>query len=203
MKNLENQTISLAAIYQSCYIIKEISWHGNFKKDELEILIDSIFITNPSSIYDVYNNVEKLKTGMKLLKEQLAGFDINREIKGYFSSLLNLSKALEKNVVMTTKIQDELLQLKNLFFDKQITFDEKSIRIASLYSNTLSKIEPRIIITGNNKYLKDTMFASKIRTSLFAGLRSIFLWKQYGGSRIKIFFYKSKIINEIDRLLAF
>ena len=62
MKNLENQTIALAAIYQSCYIIKEIAWHGKFNENDLEVLINGIFVTNPSSAYDVYNEIHHLDT---------------------------------------------------------------------------------------------------------------------------------------------
>ena len=116
--------------------------------------------------------------------------------------MLKLSNGLEKNEKITQDIQHELIDLKDIFDNKEITIDDKSTKISTLYTNTLSKIEPRIIISGDNKYLKDPMVASKIRTSLFVGLRSIFLWKEYGGSKIKNFFFKSRIVREIDRLLA-
>ena len=208
MKNLENQTIALAAIYQSCYIIKEIAWTGKFNEKDLEVLICTIFITNPSSVYDVFNNIRHLDTGFKFLKDQLNGNNVNEEAKGYFSELVQLSKALEKNETITAKIQEELLILKSSFSNKEIDFgnkseiDNKSLKISTLYTDTLSKIEPRIVIIGDNQYLKDPLVASKIRTSLFAGLRSVFLWKNFGGSNIKNFFYKNNIISEIDRLLA-
>ena len=202
MKNLENQTISLAAIYQSCLIIQEIAWHGKFNKDNLEILINGIFITSPSSIYYVYKNIIDLTSGLNLLKHQFTGNNKNHEINKYFDSLLKLSNGLEKNEKITQDIQHELIDLKDIFDNKEITIDDKSTKISTLYTNTLSKIEPRIIISGDNKYLKDPMVASKIRTSLFVGLRSIFLWKEYGGSKIKNFFFKSRIVREIDRLLA-
>ena len=208
MKNLENQTIALAAIYQSCYIIKEIAWTGKFNEKDLEILISAIFITNPSSVYNVFNNIRHLDTGFKFLKDQLNGNNINEEAKEYFAALVQLSKGLEKNETITAKIQEELLVLKSSFSNEEIDFgdkseiDNQSLKISTLYTDTLSKIEPRIIIIGDNQYLKDPLVAAKIRTSLFAGLRSVFLWKNFGGSNIKNFFYKSNIINEIDRLLA-
>lgn len=202
MKSLENQTIALAAIYQSCYIIKEIAWNGKFNENDLEVLINGIFITNPSSAYDVYNEIHHLDTGFKFLKDQLNGINVNHEVKGYFSALITLSKGLEKNKIITTKVQEELLKLEESFSNEKLSFDDKSKKISIIYINTLSKIEPRIIITGDNQYLKDPIIASKIRTSLFAGLRSVFLWKSFGGSNIRNFFYKSKIINEIDRLLV-
>ena len=87
MKNLENQTIALAAIYQSCYIIKEIAWTGKFNEKDLEVLICTIFITNPSSVYDVFNNIRHLDTGFKFLKDQLNGNDVNEEAKKYLPGI--------------------------------------------------------------------------------------------------------------------
>ena len=139
-------------------------------------MIYTIFITNPSSVYDVFNDIRHLDTGFKFLKDQLNGNNVNEEAKGYFSELVQLSKALEKNETITANIQEELLILKSSFSNKEIDFgdkseiDNKSLKISTLYTNTLSKIEPRIVIIGDNQYLKDPLVASKIRTSLFAGL---------------------------------
>jgi len=202
MKDILSQTISLAAIYQSCYIVKKVAWHGEFDENHLTILINSLFINNPTSMNDIYTDTKKLSVGLNSLKNQLTGINKDHEIYNYFSSLLNLSRSLEKNVKVITNIQEGLSLLKDSFSNNQINIDDKSTKIANLYMSTLSKIEPRIIVSGDNKYLKNPMIASKIRTSLFTGLRSVFLWKEFGGSKIKNFFFKSKILLEINRILA-
>ena len=117
----------MAAIYQSCYIIKEIAWTGKFNEKDLEILISAIFITNPSSVYNVFNNIRHLDTGFKFLKDQLNGNNVNEEAKEYFSALVQLSKGLEKNETITAKIQEELLVLKSSFSNEEIEKLQKKV----------------------------------------------------------------------------
>ena len=210
MKNLESQTIALAAIYQSCHVIKEIAWYGRFSGEDLDILINSLFIINPSIIQDVYENTEGLTTGLKFLKEQLTNTpkdqlmaaDHSMEAKQYFSALITLSKELEKDTTIKAQVQEELLSFKGLIAKDKLNLNDKTIKLSEIYVRTLSKIRPRIIVAGNNEYLKNSSVTSKIRAALFVGLRSVFLWRQFGGSKIKNFFNQSRIINEINRLLA-
>ena len=45
------------------------------------------------------------------------------------------------------------------------------------------------------------MHASRIRTALFAGVRSVILWKQLGGSKLKLLFFKGQYSKQIDSYL--
>ena len=54
---------------------------------------------------------------------------------------------------------------------------------------------------GENVYLTDNIHAARIRTALFAGVRSTILWRQLGGSKLKLFINKRKYSNQIDMFL--
>jgi len=202
-KHLKSQSISLAAIYQSCFIVSESAWHGRCNEKDLNVLVNSLFIVNPLTIKDVYEDTKKLATGLELLKKELSGENNNKEIKNYYHSLINLSNKLKENIVIANKIEKELLSFKNHLSNENLNLDQITIKLSEIYTDTLSKIEPRIIVNGDNTYLKDIAFSSKIRTALFTGLRSVFLWKQFGGSKLKNFFYRSKIIDEINKIINF
>ena len=61
MKNLENQTIALAAIYQSCYIIKEIAEHY---VDAVEVaqVIYNLNTHKAGSLYEAFTAEEAKQT---------------------------------------------------------------------------------------------------------------------------------------------
>ena len=59
--------------------------------------------------------------------------------------------------------------------------DDHALFLSNLYLNTVSKVEPRIIINGDNKYLTDKKNAAMIRSLLLCAIRSYILWQQSGG----------------------
>ncbi len=197
-KYIEQQTIALGALHQSCLIIENIAWNGEYSINNLETLINSILKIDSASIEDIYGEVFNLKNGFKHLRDELTNVSNNSETKKYFKSLINLSFSLDHRNEIINHIQDSIKKYNEYISINDPSTIEKSRKLSSLYINTLSKIEPRIVVTGDNKYLTVEDNASIIRTSLFAGLRAVYLWKQYGGNRLKLFFYKSQIKKQID-----
>ncbi|MBS83099.1 MAG: hypothetical protein CMD65_03075 [Gammaproteobacteria bacterium] len=197
-KYIEQQTIALGALHQSCLIIENIAWNGEYSINNLETLINSILKIDSASIEDIYGEVFNLKNGFNHLRDELTNVSNNSETKKYFKSLINLSFSLDHRNEIINHIQDSIKKYNEYISINDPSTIEKSRKLSSLYINTLSKIEPRIVVTGDNKYLTVEDNASIIRTSLFAGLRAVYLWKQYGGNRLKLFFYKSQIKKQID-----
>jgi len=73
--------------------------------------------------------------------------------------------------------------------------------ISGLYSETISKLAPRIVVNGKPHYLKNDCTVDWVRMLLMAGLRSATLWWQLGGGRFELMFGRKKIINEAESLL--
>jgi len=73
--------------------------------------------------------------------------------------------------------------------------------ISGLYSDTISKLSPRIVVNGKPQYLKNERTVDWVRTLLMAGLRSATLWNQLGGGRFELMFGRKKIIREAESLL--
>jgi len=82
-----------------------------------------------------------------------------------------------------------------------MSVDDQVVELSNIYQNTLSTFEPRIVVNGENVYLTDKIHAARIRTALFAGVRSTILWRQLGGSKLKLFINKRKFSNQIDMFL--
>ena len=89
----------------------------------------------------------------------------------------------------------------HFFINNAFTYDEKTKIISDIYQTTLSKIEPRIVVSGKNEYLTKHDISSRIRTALFAGVRCVYLYQQYGGNKIKFFLFKKNYTEMLKEII--
>ena len=190
---LRNEVISLGAIYQASGEIKKIAWEGKINNKIIEPLIYSIYQTTSNEIEDVYINLKRLNTGLDFLRKQLVGdaFSRDAEVTRYFEAINILVKNMNKKNEIISNLRDELSNHTEIVTEDNLY--EHAEFLSNLYLNTISKIHPRIIVNGDNKYLTDNKNASMIRALLLSAIRSYILWQQSGGSKFRIFLFKKKI----------
>ena len=131
---------------------------------------------------------------MDYLRKQLVGdaFSKDAEVIRYFEAISVLVKNLYKNENTLSKLRSSL----NNFNDtvNQDNLNDHASYLSELYLDTsISKIEPRIIVNGDNKYLKEPQNAAMIRALLLSAIRSYILWQQSGGSKLRLFLFRKKI----------
>jgi len=204
-RSIGNQTIALAGIYQSCLTVSNIAWKGTYVKEDLNPLINSVLKIDSEDIADIYIGLKHLKPGFIHLRKQLVGdiFTRREETRRYFASLIELSKKLQSNSEVSSQIKELVNKLNKSSQKLELTVDDIVSELSNIYIKTLSKFEPRIVVNGENTHLTVLLQASRIRTALFAGLRSVFLWQQSGGSKLKMFFFQSKMVKKIDEYLKY
>ncbi len=192
-QELKNETISLGAIYQASNEIKKIAWQGEINNKIIEPLIHSVYQTTSNEIAEIYISVNKLNTGLDFLRKQLVGdaFSKDAEVVRYFEAIGVLVKNMNKHPDIVSNLRDELSKHSSEITQENI-HDHASF-LSDLYLKTVSKINPRIIVNGDNKYLTKTNNASMIRALLLSAIRSYILWQQSGGSRFRIFIFRKKI----------
>ena len=190
---LRNEVISLGAIYQASGEIKKIAWEGKINNKIIEPLIYSIYQTTSNEIEDVYINLKRLNTGLDFLRKQLVGdaFSRDAEVTRYFEAINILVKNMNKKNEIISNLRDELSNHTEIVTEDNLY--EHAEFLSNLYLNTISKIHPRIIVNGDNKYLTDNKNASMIRALLLSAIRSYILWQQSGGTKFRIFLFKKKI----------
>jgi high frequency lysogenization protein len=190
---LKNEVISLGAIYQASSEIKKIAWEGKINNKFIEPLIHSVYQTTSNEIEDIYINLKRLNTGLDFLRKQFVGdaFSRDAEVDRYFEAINVLVKNMNKNTEIFSNLRDELSNHK-----EDVTEDnlhEHAEFLSNLYLKTISKINPRIIVNGDNIHLTDNKNASMIRALLLSAIRSFILWQQSGGTKFRIFLFKKKM----------
>ena len=192
-KELKNETISLGAIYQASNEIKKIAWQGEIDNKAIEPLIHSVYQTTSDEVEDIYINLKRLNSGLDFLRQQLVGdvFSKDAEVTRYFEAIGVLVKNMRKHPDIVNNLRNKLLAFNGEI--KQENLSEHATFLSELYLETISKINPRIIVNGDNKYLKESDNASMIRALLLSAIRSYILWEQCGGSKFRIFIFRKKI----------
>jgi high frequency lysogenization protein len=154
-------------------------------------------------VLDIYgNDVANLKIGLKHLKSQLTGYEIAYPDQArYAASLVFLEQQLSQtpSMLQTISVGLERAQLQTQHFS--VTHENVLANLGNLYVQTVSKLQPRIMINGDPDYLSRPEVADKIRTCLLAGIRSAMLWKQCGGRRWKFLIFRKRTVTEVERLL--
>ena len=189
-QELKNETISLGAMYQACDEIKKIAWQGQINDNTILPLIFSVYQTVSNNVEDIYINTKHLNSGLDFLRRQLVGdaFSKDGEVTRYFEAISILVKNMNKKNDLMSTLRQELNNYNNEV--ERDNLHEHADFLSKLYLKTISTIEPRIIVNGDNKYLTENKNASMIRSLLLSAIRSYILWQQSGGSRFRIFIFK-------------
>ena len=202
MSNIRDKTLALAGIFQATALVKNIAVNGLTDKHDFEICIRSIFETDPESVEAVYGQVEYLRTGLTTLIEQLGEKSSQRDIDiaRYVISLLHLQGKLSKNKIMLDALANGIERARRQTEHFHITHENVIANLADIYSETISQIPPKIMVSGENQYLSNPEQANKIRALLLAGMRSAVLWAQLGGSRWQILLRRRRFSQEAERI---
>lgn len=190
---LKNEVISLGAIYQASSEIKKIAWQGRINNKFIEPLIYSVYQTTSNEIEDIYINLKRLNTGLDFLRKQFVGdvFSRDAEVDRYFEAINILVKNMNKNTEIISNLRDELSNHKEDVTEENL--HDHAEFLSNLYLKTISKINPRIIVNGDNIHLTDNKNASMIRALLLSAIRSFILWQQSGGTKFRIFLFKKRM----------
>ncbi len=202
INTIENQTLALAGIFQAVHLCKALATTGDCDQEELQGTLHSILTLNADRVIDAYGgNVNSVRRGLRVLKNQLINNDELRDmdISRYALGLIQLGSNIQKdqNTVEQLRIGISQAQSSQL----PITDPESINALASIYRSSISHLSPRIMVSGDQTHLNDSLTASTIRAVLLGGVRSVVLWRQCGGSRPKLVFQRGKHVQAIDKLL--
>lgn len=200
-QSLEYQTIALAGLFLSTDLVQKIANTGEYDEGMMRIALESLFAFDAESVPAVFGGKQNLRPGLQRLVSQLAGSDKSpdMQITRYALTLLKLESKLHAGSPNMDRIRRGLQEAEKLRMHYD-TLDMKIISmLANVYTENISCVAPRVIVHGNEDYLKQENHANCIRACLLAGLRSAVLWRQCGGSRWKLVTGRQRYVNQASK----
>ena len=202
-EQLVNRTMAFAGILQAIAQVQHLARHGELDKAELAASLNTILVTNPDNTADVYQDQALLQKGYKLILNQLGdGSQKDVEITRYLVGVLALERKLVRSNSGLAMLAERINQVHRQLHHFEITDEQVIANLASIYSDIISNIGPKIQITGNPACLQRPIVQQKIRALLLAAMRSAVLWRQLGGKRRHLVFARKAIIDTAQKSLT-
>jgi high frequency lysogenization protein len=205
-----DQVLALAGIFQSAHFVQQLAREGRADTDALRASIQSILALDAPDVETIYGGARGVRLGLELLGTKLSGktkpTDI--EMARYVVAMMQIEGALRRRPAMLDDIRQgiDAARAQMKFFENDTPADGVHPllmeKLAQVYSQTISTLTPRIMVSGEHGHLSNPAIAAKVRAALLAGIRSAVLWRQLGGRRWQLLFSRGKIARAAAELLA-
>lgn len=174
-------------------------------------MLRALAVTDPKSVEDIYNP-EYLTVGFKQIIDSLGKTDLAKGadtivVTKMALKLITLAHSVERNQRIYQRLSDEIDALSKAITTEHSDFlnDELSVSeintqnnfhlFGSLYQSIISPNFAKLLIYGDERFLRDTDNQERIRALLLAGIRAVILWRQVGGRRRYLIFRRKEILK--------
>lgn len=200
---MRDQTIALAAVYQSALMAHELANSGAVRDHQSwEVSLNSLYKIDAQSTEDVFdNNMQGLALGLNTLIKSFNKDNYYINVIKYTITLLSLAGKLQQRPEMIDLIAKGLNDSKVMQTNDEPLNAAVISKLAQIYSKTISQMQPRVIVAGQPFHLKNQATTEKIRAVLLAGIRAAVLWRQVGGTQLQLLFKRKAYIEEAKILL--
>lgn len=201
-----DQVLALAGVFQAAALAEQLAHRGYADEVPFEASVRSIFITDAINTASVYGGEAGVQMGLRTMQERLAnaGKSSDFELARYVLSLTQLGVKLDRLSDMAKNISNEIDKLKPSVetHNGEGISNQIYSELARIYKDTISYMKPKIIVQGEHGHLSNPVVVDKVRTALFAGVRSAFLWNQLGGRRWYLVFKRRQTLAQVEAILS-
>jgi len=200
----QNQILVLASIFQSCYLVDQLSQKGVVPEKEFTKSMEILFHQNPKNMQAIFGSSENLHHGIKSIQELLTSGANTKtpETLRYAIGAMHLAKKLRKNKKISTVIKKSLKDSVAQIEYFSISHANVIASTAQTYQDTFGTFFYRINIHGHIDFLKQEFIVARIRCLLFSAIRTSMLFHQIGGRRYQLIFNKKHILDELAKLAS-
>ena len=199
-KTLHDRTVALAALLQSTKIVHNYATLGEAACSESERLLASLLDLNPSDTLSIYGSYQNLRQGLQVLVQVLEKPQ-ELDILRYAMLLMKLERKLQDDSALLLRLGTGLKEAQTKLNYFEGDFEHILPALADLYTQTISKLSPRVLVKGDEDLLRQEKIATCIRTHLLCGIRAAALWRQCGGGQLELLFKRKAILQEAQGLL--
>ena len=216
----DEQAIAISAMFQAASLVDQIANKGMMSQSSFETSINSLFEMNPKNTEQIFGGQQfltnNLGLGFKALIDTVSKRNGKQSINitNYVLSMIMLQQKLANDTAMLAMMGQRLddLSIKaEKFYSYDMPQQDGSINythtniiagLDGLYQDTISTFSFRIKVQGDPRHLQNKENAAKVRALLLAGIRAAILWRQVGGKRWQLLFFKSRIKQSVEKILA-
>ena len=200
---MKDRNLALAGVFQATELVRQAASHGTWSGYAATSCLNSLFVLEADSAPAVYGDTERMRLGVETMMAVLQGENRYADALRYAIGLLQIERKFRRSGRLQDEIGHRLQEISGLGaeLEPHEREDLQAHEIAALYSETISRLSPRIVVSGKPQYLKSQRTVDWVRALLLAGLRSATLWYQLGGGRMELMFGRKRIIRDAQSFL--
>lgn len=202
----EQKTIALAGIFQAMSLVQSLARKGFADHQAKQSAMVSILKIDVASTEQVYGSLNGVEQGLKLLADgALSSTETNNiEVFRYVMTLIHLHNQLAKDQQRYSAFGDAISSAATkhaVSDDSDVDIDALVRDCSDIYREFISPLRPQLIVQGEENHLQQSGVPEQVRALLLAGIRSVVLWQQKGGSRIKLVWQRGQYQRSAISLL--
>jgi high frequency lysogenization protein len=199
----EGRVIALAGLFQALALVRALAQRGSCDTVVARHSLASVLRIDADSPADVYAGVGNVRLGLETLISQL-GENSGRDLvlTRMAVQVMRLERTLTRHRKTLSALRSGIDGMRALVPQVEAGNVDPSGRMAELYANTLSRLQPRIMVEGNPNYLQQSAQVDRIRALLMAAVRAAVLWRQLGGNQWSLLFRRRQYAMLARGLLA-
>lgn len=199
----EGRVIALSGLFQALALVRAIAQRGGCDAQAMRPSLASVFRIDADSPADVYGGVGNLRLGLETLVSQLGeGGKRDLALTRMAIQVLRLERSLLRNRQTLGALRGGIEAMSPLASQIESGSADPGGRLAELYAQTLSRLQPRIMVEGNPVFLQQAAQIDRIRALLMAAVRAAVLWRQLGGNQWSLMFRRRQYAMLTRGLLA-
>jgi high frequency lysogenization protein len=199
----EGRVIALAGMFQALALVRALATRGSCDAAATRHSIASVFRVDADTPADVFGGIGNLRQGLETLVAQLGeGGRRDFALTRMTIQVLRLERTLARRPDTLRALRLGIDAMSAVAAQVESGQADASARLAELYAQTLSRLQPRILVEGNPTYLQQAAQVNQIRALLLAAVRAAVLWRQLGGSQLRLLFRRRQYAMLARGLLA-
>lgn len=217
-RSQDEQAIAVAAMFQAATLVDQIANKGMTSQSSFETSINSLFEMSPKNTEQIFGGEQFLPHNLSLgLRTLLDVINKKRSqqsnhVTNYVLAMIMLQQKVAKDDKMLNLLSrrlDELQQKAEKYYtiagenDDEPDFTHVNViaGLDGIYQDSISTFSFRIKVQGDPRHLQNKENAAKVRALLLAGIRAAILWRQVGGRRWHLLFFKTRLKQSVMKIL--
>lgn len=177
----EERVLALAGIFQGVALAHQLGNDGHCDEAMLEASLSSVLRIDAPDVVGVFGSVADVRLGLRTLVAQLDDDQRDVNLMRMAATVLRLERTFSGRKSLQKQLQEGIVAAQRQVDHYGVDHPMVATRLAALYTEVISPLRPRVMVTGQPLHLQQQGVVERIRSSLLAAIRAAVLWHQIGG----------------------